>query len=464
MLALAALEPAGAATAPCAASARAEPSAAGELSVVFTVEVECEQATEIVITPPGGEAGSHRVDDAAPLAIEGARAYLCAGDVPYVRVEADALAWGAWVPIMGISALPECDVLLRAGVTEVRWSEGRLPLAEAFAAGALGALEPGALTREGFVSGLSVWSPQPGSLWSWVAWGDGVPEVLAGLEELVPGRSYFVVSDVERPWTFPQPAALPSYFDTAQVVSFYGHPGVPAMGALGAYTPDQAAAEVARWAERYDLLNGPRDVIPAFHVIVAVAQAHPGDGTYLGRMSDERISAYVEAARRHDMLLFLDVQVGWSDALTEVRRLEPFLAEPFVHLALDPEFATRRFNEAPGEVIGSLDAPDVNAVQRYLAEIVEERGLPPKILVLHQFLSSMLLNRHAYADVPEVELTIDMDGFGSDRLKLEKYDIYSLQPASERAAIKLFFNWDVPLIGPERLQALETPPDLIIYQ
>ena len=86
--------------------------------------------------------------------------------------------------------------------------------------------------------------------------------MLGGLSQLEPGLSYLVVSAVERPWTFPTPSLPPSIFESAQVVSFYGHPGVPVMGALGAYSPERAAEEIAAWAEQYDRLNGARDRDP----------------------------------------------------------------------------------------------------------------------------------------------------------------------------------------------------------
>src|SRR5262245_30756397 len=35
-------------------------------------------------------------------------------------------------------------------------------------------------------------------------------------------------------------------FQAAQVISIYGHPGVPVMGELGKHTPPDAAAEAAR--------------------------------------------------------------------------------------------------------------------------------------------------------------------------------------------------------------------------
>ena len=454
---------AAAATQPCSAAARAVPErgsqASGKaLSVALTLEIVCDTVTDLVLTAPGSATARLRVEPGAPLLVESERAYLCEGQPALVEFAAPALNWAEDVPIAGLRALPRCDLLLKAGVTELHWSEQRARLSEAFAPHALGTDGTAAL-------GLSVWSFEAEAPWSWIAWGDGVPPLLAGLDALATGRSYIVVSEVERAWTFPSPSLPPSQFESAQVVSFYGHPDVAAMGALGKYSPARAAQEIALWAERYDRLNGPRDVIPAFHVIVAVAQpTAQRDGSYLRRLSDERIAEYVEAARAHDMLLFLDVQIGWSDPLAEVRLLEPFLAEPFVHLALDPEFATRRFQDAPGQVIGAIDAAQVNAVQRYLSELVSEGLLPPKILVLHQFLDRMLRDRDAYLDVPEVEITIDMDGFGLERLKLQKYDRFARPPQSERAAIKLFFDWDTPLISPATLQALDHPPDLIIYQ
>ena len=461
----------------CVTSAHAEAAAtAGSLSTGVTLTARCQGAGSLSVALPGGDGAELAVEAGVQLVAPVGAAYLCAGDPPLLRVESAAPpGYAEWVPVQGLGALPACDVLLKAGVTEVRWRGPALRIAEAFAplaalaAAAGDGLQPGVLSaarsEDGVVPGLSVWTADPHSRWRWRGWGDGVPAMLGGPSQLEPGRSYLVVSTVERPWTFPTPSLPPSIFESAQVVSFYGHPGVPVMGALGAYSPERAAEEIAAWAEQYDRLNGARDVIPAFHLISAVAQRDPQpDGSYLGRLDAPAIAAYVEAAREHGLLLFLDVQVGWSDPLADVELLAPFLAEPFVHLALDPEFATAALGVAPGKLIGRLEAKQVNAVQAYLAELVRAAGLPPKILVLHQFLDSMLRDRGDYDDVPEVEVTIDMDGFGFDRDKLTKYGIYALQPAADRSAIKLFFDWDFPLLTPTRLQQLQNPPDLVIYQ
>ena len=266
--------------------------------------------------------------------------------------------------------------------------------------------------------------------------------------------------------TFAAPASstAASAFTGAQIVSVYGFPGECVMGELGCHDSDAAAARAQELARQYDAANGERGVVPALHLIVGVAQAAAGrDGTYLDRMPIATIQEYVEVARARGMLLFVDVQIGWADTLAEVARLRPVLQEPIVHLALDPEFATKTQRAAPGQVIGTLDATQVNEVQRYLADLVRLHQLPPKVLVLHQFQHGMLTNKALYEAHPEVEVTIDMDGFGGPAAKLSGYEAYA-RAGSEYTAFKIFFHWDEPVLTPEDLQALEYPPDYVIYQ
>ena len=264
-------------------------------------------------------------------------------------------------------------------------------------------------------------------------------------------------------WSWSSPVTLAP--QRAQVVAFYGHPGVPAMGVLGHGTPAEVAEEVAEWAGRYDRLNGPRGAIGAYHLITGVAQANPtSDGLWLYRLSHDRIAEYVEAAREHGMLLFLDTQIGWSDPLTEVKLLESFLREPFVHIALDPEFATEPLSVRPGLAIGGITGGQVNEVLRYLSALVDEEGLPDKILMVHQFTGRMLHDRDAIERHGGVELSIDMDGIGTPRAKLNGYRLFALSEPSQLPAFKLFFKQDRPVMSPEEVQALDRVPDLIIYQ
>ena len=264
-------------------------------------------------------------------------------------------------------------------------------------------------------------------------------------------------------WLWSSPVTVAS--QRAHIVAFYGHPGVRSMGVLGHGTPAEVAEEIAVWTGRYDRLNGPRGAVGAFHLITGVAQANPtSDGHWLYRLPHDRIAPYVEAAREHGMLLFLDNQIGWSDPLSEVRLLEDFLREPFVHVALDPEFATRPLGVRPGRAIGGITGEQVNEVLRYLSELVQQEGLPPKLLMVHQFADRMLHDRDVIEAQPGVELSIDMDGIGSPSAKLYGYGLYAVTEPSQRPAFKLFFDQDNPLIPPEDVLSMEPVPDLIIYQ
>lgn len=254
--------------------------------------------------------------------------------------------------------------------------------------------------------------------------------------------------------------------DGAQLIAIYGHPGVPIMGLLGKHDPEGAAREAKRLAAEWDDANGPEmGAVGALHLITYVAQPTPmADGSYLARMTAEEIAPYLNAARRHGLLLILDIQIGMGDPLAETQRLVRFLREPDVHLALDPEFAMHAVGGRPGQRIGSLDATDVNRVQQYLAGLVEREGLPPKVLLLHQFMASMLTGTEWYEDLPEVARVIDMDGWGNEEVKLAHYAMYSLASYAQRPAIKLFYEWDEPVLTQERLLALPVVPEVVIYQ
>jgi hypothetical protein len=252
-----------------------------------------------------------------------------------------------------------------------------------------------------------------------------VPALLPAHELILTWMPSEVDELIDRGW-LDYPSGPRSYFDIAQVVSFYGHPSTCIMGELGCHASDEVARRIGELALEYEALNGSRYALPALHLIVDVASKWPqADGSYLDRMPEQEIAGWVELARTHGYLLFLDLQIGWSDPLASVQRLEPFLVEPFVHIAIDPEFATGRSGVAPGEIIGTLRSDEVNEVQSYLGDLVREHRLPKKILVLHQFRDFMLWTPEHYDDVGEVEVTIDMDGWGSDFAKLTNYEEFA---------------------------------------
>ena len=342
------------------------------------------------------------------------------------------------------------------------WASDPIPIAAALAAPRLtfrGA-PPAAEARP--LDYVTVWQRDAASN-TWRSWSSKPEGPFATLRTFERGDRYVIVATADLDLSL---APLrPSILAGTRIVSLYGHPGVPAMGALGLYaTADAAAAAAEALAQQYAPLSGGTRVVPALHLIVAVALGDAADGTYLGRLSLEEIRPYVEATRARGQLLFLDMQIGWSDPFAEARLLEPVLREPHVHLAIDPEFATKGKHEPPGEAIGYVTPEQVNEVQRYLLGLSARAAIPPKILVLHQFRFDMLVEPQRIERIDGVDLVIDMDGWGPPGQKLDGYNAFALAPYAEYAGFKLFYHWDLPLMTPAQVMALPRPPDYVIYQ
>ncbi|MCM8747739.1 hypothetical protein NET02_01105 [Thermomicrobiaceae bacterium CFH 74404] len=236
------------------------------------------------------------------------------------------------------------------------------------------------------------------------------------------------------------------------------------MGVLGSGEPEEVIPKLLEQAAAYDAVNGPRAVAPALHLIYAVAQANPtADGSYLARMPEETLRRYLAAAEQHDLLVFLDIQLGHSTVDAELSRILGYLEQPRVHLALDPEFATGP-DHAPGTIVGGVDASDINRAQEMLQRLVEEHRLPDKILIVHQFVPSMIRKKSEIQDFPNVDLVIDQDGFGRSEQKVANYEQFVRADGAEHGGFKLFYAQDLDLMMPEQVVALTPQPDVVIYQ
>jgi hypothetical protein len=217
-------------------------------------------------------------------------------------------------------------------------------------------------------------------------------------------------------------------------------------------------------AADYAAADPSRPVIPAFELIATVAQRVPGaDGTYILDTDHETLKTYIDYAADHDMLVFLDLQIGRGTVPDEIEKVRDLLALPNVHLALDPEFAVAE-GEIPGEYIGSVPAESIAYAQKTLADISAEAGIPPKVLIVHQFREDMIQDKQTLAPYPGVQLVIDADGYGAPELKTAVYNFLVRDEPIEFAGVKIFFKQDVPLLDPQEILALVPPPDVIIYQ
>ncbi|MGE5833279.1 MAG: hypothetical protein ACM4AI_02245, partial [Acidobacteriota bacterium] len=260
----------------------------------------------------------------------------------------------------------------------------------------------------------------------------------------------------------PQPASKRGLLRDHLLVTWYGNPRSAQMGVLGEQTGDARAAALRRQAEAYAELTSKR-VLMAYHLVAVVAQCTPGaDGRWRRRETPDVIQTLLDEGRANGFRLVLDIQPGRSSVADEIDALKPFLSEPDVDLALDPEFGMADC-EVPGQQIGSLRAADVNLALDRLEGLIAARRLPPKILIVHQFRLDMLPDKARIRRSGVVDLVLNMDGFGSQSLKLSSYRAVMRQPLPF-AGIKLFYRQDSGLFTPTQVMALMPTPAVIVYQ
>lgn len=253
-----------------------------------------------------------------------------------------------------------------------------------------------------------------------------------------------------------------------RIVAYYGNFYSRAMGVLGKYPPDKMieklSTEILAW-QNADTLT---PVLPAIHYIAVTAQRSPGkDGKYRARMPNEEIDKAIELAKKVNGIVFLDLQIGLSTLEAEIPPLKKFLSLPQVHLGIDPEYSMKN-GKRPGSSIGTLDASDINYATEYLSTLVNEYNLPPKILIVHRFRRDMLTNYKKIKTCSEVQLVINMDGFGSPHLKKQTYYYAIYKEPVQFAGFKLFYTPDVQtgkrLMTPGEILQLKPQPVYIQYQ
>jgi hypothetical protein len=253
---------------------------------------------------------------------------------------------------------------------------------------------------------------------------------------------------------------LPEY----RIVTYYGHPHDPNMGIVGEHAIEELTNMLRAEAANYAAADPTRPVIPAFELIATVAQRDPGlDGTYILDTDKETLTTYIDYAAELGMLVVLDLQIGRGTVGAEIEKVRDLLARPNVHLALDPEFAVAE-GEIPGEYIGSIHAEAITYAQEVLADISATHGIPPKILIVHQFREDMIQGKEQLQPVPGVQLVIDADGYGASELKTLVYNLLVRDELIEFGGVKLFYRQDVPVMTPQEILSLVPAPDVIIYQ
>lgn len=291
-----------------------------------------------------------------------------------------------------------------------------------------------------------------------------------GITLIIPGTATTTVSAPKNGWpvktVYPNVGAL---LPENRIVAYYGNFYSKGMGVLGEYPEGQMLAMLKDASAQWEEADPATPVIPAIDYICVTAQGSAGaDGKYRLRMPTSQIDHALDLADKVHGIVILDVQVGLSNLQTELPQYEEYLKKPNVHLAIDPEFAMHD-GTPPGRVIGSFDAADVNYAAQYLAKLVKENNLPPKILVIHRFTENMVTNYQNIKPLPEVQMVMDMDGWGFGAKKINTYKTVVQSEPVQFTGFKLFYKNDIKppstrMLTPKEVLDLTPSPSFIQYQ
>ncbi len=271
-------------------------------------------------------------------------------------------------------------------------------------------------------------------------------------------QKYLANGDTSGRWpvkhAYPLPGAILPF---NRIVAYYGNLYSNRMGALGKWPKNEMIpkllAEVKKWNDADSMIPA----IPALHYIAVTAQGAAGkDGKWRYRMPHHQIDTILNWAKEINAQVFIDVQVGLSDVQSELPLFEKYLALPNVHFGIDPEFAMNaKGGKKPGSVIGSLDAKDINWMSNYLVDIVKKNNLPPKIFMIHRFTQGMVTNAKDIKLHPELQIVMDMDGWGPPELKKGTYRHWIQAEPVQFTGFKLFYVNDTEKSGQKEMMSRE---------
>jgi hypothetical protein len=275
------------------------------------------------------------------------------------------------------------------------------------------------------------------------------------------------------PKLWPARAAVPAdgraLLPFNRIVAYYGNFYSTGMGVLGQYDEDEVISKLNAEVEKWEAADPATPVIPAIEYIDVTAQGSAGkDGTYRARMPDDQIDKALEYASRVGGIVILDIQVGLSTLPDELPLIKTYLAMPNVHLAIDPEFSMKD-RVPPGREIGTFSAADINYAINFLSDIVKENNLPPKVLIVHRFTEEMVTGYQNIAPTPQVEVVMNMDGWGYPEKKLNTYNAVIEPEPVQFTGIKLFYKNDLlppstSLLSTTTILNLTPAPVYIQYQ
>jgi len=310
---------------------------------------------------------------------------------------------------------------------------------------------------------LSLAHVPPGSNW--------YTAFMAGTTTITLPGGTTTVTVARQPW--PVETAVPAdgraLLPFNRIVAYYGNFYSTGMGILGEYDEQTVLSKLMTEVAKWQAADPSTPVVPAIEYIDVTAQGSAGkDGKYRARMPDSQIDLALSYAKQVNGIVILDIQVGLSTLQDELPLIKDYLAMPNVHLAIDPEFSMKD-GVPPGLEIGTFSAADINYAINFLSELVKEHNLPPKILIVHRFTEDMVIGYKNIAPTPQVQVVMNMDGWGFQAKKLNTYNAVIAPEPVEFTGIKLFYKNDTKppstgLLSTTTILNLTPAPIYVQYQ
>jgi hypothetical protein len=243
----------------------------------------------------------------------------------------------------------------------------------------------------------------------------------------------------------------------------------------------QFAAAMKQITDQYNTADPKHPAIGSIDLVDPVADGVPGpDKLYRHYRDPADIDHYLKVARDTKQLFFFDTQVGWDTQQNVFEHFRPYLEQPDVHLALDPEWEMRP-GVVPGQDRGRTVASTIQWVMDQLSEMVISKHLPNKILIVHKFFQDEQWEnpfkpdpKDAWSNVqprPGVTLIICIDGQGAPQNKIEKYNAFA-KGETNLLGFKIFMQipcsqyqyCEEPVMTPKQVLQLKPPPMMVQYQ
>jgi hypothetical protein len=247
---------------------------------------------------------------------------------------------------------------------------------------------------------------------------------------------------------------------------------------LNAYMP-----QLQQLGQQYAALDPIHPVKLALDLVINSIQPCSAYPQYCSSWPDDAtMQAYVDFCQQHNLLLFLDLQLGVEPVQEAVtKHVLPYLEKyPFVELELDTEFHFPNTPQGYADMAaypcceGAMDASEINWALNELAQISLQHQLPRKVLVIDQWYpgvfatyvapSDAASNKNKIHPIANVSLVLQSDGFGYYSNKIGDYQAFVQQDLLEYGGYKLFYNYpgstayDIDYNGVTRVQ---TPQEVL---